>query len=102
MENNINEAVRSAAERIENADSTEDIDPLDATFRVSMDNTIQCIELQLTVGGPNIELILNGNGGTVRGNWGTEKQSIPLFKNEDLLNELYRQYKTQFNVANDY
>lgn len=93
MNDNITDEVVATAERIEEYDSLEDIDPLDVKLTVELDGTVREVLLVLTVGGPYLEV--NATNGTVYGSWGGETHRTHV-NNEELLDRLHDYYSRHF------
>jgi hypothetical protein len=58
------------AERLEDTDSWDDIEPLEVNYTVNQRGTVTGVELVLTVGGPDIRA--DALTGVVTGSWGGE------------------------------
>lgn len=85
----------STAERIEDTDSMDDLDPLDVKVEVSLgtrEPTISSVVLVLTTGGPHVEL--NASRGTVSVFWGGDYHTVHV-NNEALCDEIHDFYARQ-------
>lgn len=91
----LNDRVVATAERFEDEiNSVDDIDPLEVYFEVSADGTVKEAIAVLEVGGPKIEVRLFS--GTVSGYWGSDKHTVPIFKNEDAVTAIGEYYARTF------
>ena len=97
MNDNITDEVVATAERIEEYDSPEQIDPLDVKLTVGLDGTVRKVVLILCTGGPHIEL--NVSNGTVYGTWGGESHTTHV-NNESLCDHLHKKYAELYRAQN--
>lgn len=85
----------STAERIEDTDSMDELDPLDVEVTLSLGSrepTISDVTLVLGVGGPHVEL--NASRGTVSVSWGGDHHTTHV-NNEPLCEEIHDFYARQ-------
>lgn len=92
-EDMIVDQVVSTAERIEEMNDADSLEPLDIKFTVNMRGTVTEAIAVLTVGGPYIEV--NLSNGTVHGSWGGDTHTTHV-RNEDVLEVLEDRYTRQF------
>mgnify|MGYP006290770177 CR=1 FL=1 len=89
------EKAGETAERIENTDSMDELDPLDVKVELSLGSrepTVSSVMLVLTVGGPHVEL--NATNGTVSVSWGGDHHTTHV-NNEALCDEIHDFYARQ-------
>lgn len=92
----ITERVVSTANRIEDMDDPDELNPLSVTVQATLDGQARTFTAVLGTGGPHIEL--NVTEGFVKGWWGTGSHEVPIFDNEELLDELDRRYRRDWEA----
>jgi len=85
------------AERLEDIDSTEELNILEVNYTVSGHGPVTGVELVLTVGGPDIRVqALNG---TVRGSWGGDTHTTHF--DSEVIDQYARMLARQFEEAHN-
>jgi hypothetical protein len=82
--------ISSRAERIEELKNASEIDPLDVEYHVGSDNDIREIVLQLTAGGPTIDLYVYR--GIIEGTMPGTRERVHV-QNDPLMRGLRQRYE---------
>lgn len=85
----ITERVVSTAERIEEMDDPDELEPLEVRVEAGLDGQPYSFTAVLGTGGPHIEV--NVTKGIVRGHWGSDSHTTHV-NNEDVLGALDEQF----------
>lgn len=97
----IADRVVSTANDIEDCEDYEALDeylePLSVKVTSNLEGAVSEVTLVVTVGGPSIEV--ECYSGVVRGSWGGETHSAPVFENEQLLEQLGARYERSWREA---
>lgn len=89
----ITDEVVSTAERIEDMDSFEELEPLEVEIVSNLQGDVKEVVLVLTVGGPYIEV--NATNDTVSGSWGGDTHTTHV-NNEAVLDAADNHYTRLF------
>lgn len=90
----LTDQVVATAERIEDMTDPDELDPLEVRVDASLDGTPRSFTAVLGTGGPHIEVDVTN--GTVRGYWGTDKDTTHV-NNDEVLAALDERYARHWN-----
>jgi len=91
VSNELLDMLSSKAENVEKLNEASDVDPLDIEYHVGRDNDIREIVLQLTAGGPKIDLYVNKS--ILEGSQLGERQRVHV-QNDLLMEDLKQLYES--------